>query len=117
MADSYSLPARLGDAGDEPVAGHAAEADPADAELAVDGPGPAAQPAAQPDADLFPRRHLDLVRLALARLELGHLPLELRNLRFGSHKCFRLLTPRGTACRRPGAVRGPRRRWWYWSRR
>src|SRR3954452_535703 len=45
------LPARFFQAGDEAVAGQAPEADAADAELAVDGPAAAAQPAAQLDAD------------------------------------------------------------------
>src|SRR5919108_2326932 len=59
-------PAGLLDAGDQAVAGHVAEADAADAELAVDGAGPAAQLAAQPDADHLARRHqLGLDRLAL----------------------------------------------------
>src|SRR5262249_8575282 len=74
-----SSPARLDYARDEPVAGHVAEADPADAELAVDRPRPAAQPAAQADADLVPRPQLRLVRLAFARLQLGQLLLEPRH--------------------------------------
>src|SRR3954451_3226302 len=78
-------PAGLLDARDQPVAGHVAEADPADAELAVDGARPAAQLAPQPDADLLARQHLDLVRRALAGLELGQLLLELHDLRFGCH--------------------------------
>src|SRR5262245_27559656 len=53
-------PARLLHAGDQPVAGQVAEADPADAELAVDRPGPAAQPTAQPDADALAREDLHL---------------------------------------------------------
>src|SRR5262249_40129788 len=40
------LPGGLAHAGDHPVAGEPAEADAADAELAVDGPGPAADLAA-----------------------------------------------------------------------
>src|SRR5262249_24988146 len=51
----WPSPARLRDARDQPVTGHAAETDAADAELAVDGAGPAAQAAAQPDADLLAR--------------------------------------------------------------
>src|SRR3954469_3720377 len=54
-------PTRLFDAGDQPVARHIAEADPADAELAVHRPRPAAQLAAALDADLLARRHLHLV--------------------------------------------------------
>src|SRR5260370_14070594 len=54
-------PARFFDAGNQPVAGHVAEADAADAELPIDGPWPAAQLAAQPAAALLPRRQADLV--------------------------------------------------------
>src|SRR5262249_10203758 len=78
-------PARLLHAGDQPVAGHVAEADPADAELAVDGARPAAQPAPQPDADLLPRLQLHLVRRALAPLELRHLLAEPGSFCFGRH--------------------------------
>src|SRR5262249_41748037 len=80
-----SSPAGLLDAGDQPVAGHVAEADTANPELAVDRPRPAAQPAAEPDLDALARRHLHLVRVALAGLQLGHLLLESRHLRFGRH--------------------------------
>src|SRR5262245_49026136 len=45
------LPGRLADAGDQPVAREPAEADAADAELAVHGP--------RPPADLAPPRHAD----------------------------------------------------------
>src|SRR5688500_14661368 len=77
-------PARLLDPGDEAVAGHVAEADPADAELAVDVSPPAAQLAAQPNADHVPRLHLGLGRVTPAGLELGQLPSKLDVLRFGS---------------------------------
>src|SRR5262245_53221496 len=50
-------PAGLGDARDQPVARQAPEADPADAELAVDRPRPAAQLAAVADADDLARLH------------------------------------------------------------
>src|SRR5690242_11280899 len=53
------LPAGLGHAGDQAAAGHVPEADPANAELAVHRPRPAAQLAAQADADALARRHLD----------------------------------------------------------
>src|SRR4051794_4790785 len=46
-----SSPARLLDARDQAAVRHVAEADPADAELAVHRTGPAAQLAAHPDAD------------------------------------------------------------------
>src|SRR5947209_5051257 len=64
MMDSPS-PARLLDAGDQPVGGQVPEANPADAELAVDGAGPAAQPAAHADADAVARPQLRLGRVAL----------------------------------------------------
>src|SRR5579884_11031 len=51
------LPAGLAQAGDKPVAGEVAEADAADAELAEDRPGPAAQFAAEPDANPLARLH------------------------------------------------------------
>src|SRR6516225_7864872 len=54
-------PARLRYAGDEPVVGHVAEADAADAELPVDGPPAPAQAAAEADADLVARPGLRLV--------------------------------------------------------
>src|ERR1700730_12208932 len=57
IAASPSSPAGLLDAGDQPVGGHVPEADPADAELAVVGPRPAAQLAAQADADDLARLH------------------------------------------------------------
>src|SRR2546421_8165790 len=61
-------PAGLGHARDQSVAGHVAETDAADAELAVDGPRPAAQAAAQADADPLARQQLVLLRVALVRL-------------------------------------------------
>src|SRR5262245_39784845 len=57
-----SSPDRLGNAGDHAATRQVAEADPADAELAVDRPRPAAQLAAEPDADALARGHLHLVR-------------------------------------------------------
>src|SRR5437763_7022560 len=52
-----SSPARLLDTRNQPAARHVAEADAADAELAVHGPRPATQPAPQPDLDALARRH------------------------------------------------------------
>src|ERR1700675_868127 len=72
-----SSPARFLDAGNQAVARHVAEADAANAEFAIDGARPAAQLAAQANADALARRHLDLVRSAPAGLELGHAFLEL----------------------------------------
>src|SRR5262245_1442956 len=127
------LPARFLDAGDQPVAGHVAEANAADAEFAVNGPRPAAQLAAEPDADLLPRRHqLVLVLLGLrllpflaVRLVTLQLLAVADALRFGGHGLLPaglrraartgvLVTPRGTACRTGEAVRGPRRRCGRW---
>src|SRR5262245_23981677 len=75
-----SSPARFLHTRDHAVAGQPAEADPADAELAVDGARPAAQLAAQPDADDFARLHQPgLVRLAFLvrrRLDLAQMPVE-----------------------------------------
>src|SRR5262245_47551092 len=68
-----SSPAGLGNAGDQPVRGHPPEADAADAELAVDGAGPAADLAAVADADDRAGLH-QLGRVAL-RLVLLHLRL------------------------------------------
>src|SRR5947208_15375912 len=81
----FLSPARLLDAGNQSVGRHVAEADPADAKLAVDGPRPAAQLAAQPHADALARRELDLGGVLLVGLPLRHLLLEPDILRFGSH--------------------------------
>src|SRR6185437_4442120 len=51
-AGPMELPGRFADAGNQAVGGHFAEADAADAELAVDGAAAAAQLAAVADADL-----------------------------------------------------------------
>ena len=78
------------------------------------------EPAAQPDADLVARPQLVLDGVALVAFQLRQLALELDVLRFGGHGSPKMsvsLTPRGTACRRPAAARGPRRRCWCWSRR
>src|SRR3954452_20726256 len=88
-----SSPARLFDARNQPAARHVAEADAADAELAVHGPRSATQPAAQTDLDAIARRH-ELARVALfgflphlgpMNLEGFHLVPELHVLRFDSH--------------------------------
>src|SRR5215211_5399232 len=50
------LPARLRHAGDVAVVGHLAQADPAEAELAVDGAGPATTAAARVGPRLVLRR-------------------------------------------------------------
>src|SRR5438132_4813319 len=57
------LPACFLDAGNETVAGHIAEADAADTELAVHGAGPAANAAAKADANSIARPQLRFVRL------------------------------------------------------
>src|SRR5690348_1193253 len=78
-------PASLLDARDQAIAGHVAETDAADAELAVDRPRPAAQLAAQANADALARRHFDLrIRLA-AGFQLRQLLAELDVFRFGGH--------------------------------
>src|SRR6516225_5910845 len=85
MARGLPLPAGFLDAGDEAVGGQVAEANPADAELAEDGPGPAAQPATQADADLVARPQLHLGRVLLVALHLRQVPAEFNHLRFGGH--------------------------------
>jgi outer membrane murein-binding lipoprotein Lpp len=52
------------------IAGQIAEANAADAELALDGAGPAADLAAALDPNAFARQHLDLVGCSQARLQL-----------------------------------------------
>src|SRR4051812_39384400 len=78
-----SSPARLLHARDQPIARHVAKTDTADAELAVHGPRPAAQLAAQPNANALARRHFDLVRSAPAGFQLGQLLAKLHVFRFG----------------------------------
>src|SRR5262245_25887249 len=80
-----SSPTRFPHTWDHAVAGHIPETNPANAELAIDRPGPAAQSTAISDADLLPRQHLRLLGVAPVRLELGHLLLELRRFRRGRH--------------------------------
>src|SRR4051794_847764 len=79
------LPARLLHAGDQTLVGHVAEADAAQAELAVDRAGPAAQPAAHADADAVARAELRLGRLALGEFQLLELAEELNVLGVGGH--------------------------------
>src|SRR5919197_1288280 len=50
-------PAGLFDARDQSVAGHVAETDAADAELAIHRPGPATQPTPALDPNPLPGRH------------------------------------------------------------
>src|SRR4051812_38137451 len=66
-------PPRFLDPGDQPVTGQVAEADPADAELAVDGPRPAAQLAAEPNPDHVARPDALLLRVPPAGFQRGHL--------------------------------------------
>src|SRR5262245_50315865 len=114
------LPAGLLDAGDQAEAGHVPEADAADAELPVDRPRPAADPAAQPDADHLAGLHLDLAFAVL--LQAVQVTQQFDSFGVGRHSfrwsvfrlCGFLLTPRGTACRTRGAIRGPRRRCSCW---
>src|SRR5262249_48367761 len=97
-------PAGLLDARDQAVAGHAAEADPADAELAVHGPRPPAQSAAEADADLVAGPELLLVgRPLLVLLQRFQLAEVFGAFGGGGHrralKVRGSLTPRGRACR------------------
>src|SRR5689334_4182003 len=99
IMSAYPSPAGFLNARDEPITGHVAETDAADAELAVHRPRPPAQPAPQPNADLVARPHLDLVRLAPAQLQLFHLFTEFDVFRFGGHKSPTLLIKSpGRAC-------------------
>src|SRR5215469_14578265 len=59
------LPTRFLYARNETIAGQAAKTDPADAELPIDGPAPAAQLAAIADADFVARPQLGFIRLPL----------------------------------------------------
>src|SRR5690348_12111016 len=77
MAIWFLLPAGFLDARDQAVAGHIAEANAAHAELAVHRPSPAAQPAAEADANLVARPEFRLGRVAPRRLQLRQLPAEL----------------------------------------
>src|SRR5690349_7232010 len=79
-------PTRLLNAGDEALAGHVAEADAADAELAVHRPRPPAQLAAALDPDLLAHRHLHRGAGLPAGLQLRQLLAELDVLRFGRHR-------------------------------
>src|SRR5437016_2636353 len=79
------LPARFHDPGDQAVAGHVAETDPADAELAVDGARAAAQPAAFADADLVARPHRVFDRVLLVLFQGLELALVLDAFGFGGH--------------------------------
>src|SRR5665213_1259394 len=82
-----SSPARLHHARNQAVARHIAEADTADAKFTINGPRPAAQLTAEPDADALTRRHLDLIRRAPAGFQLGQLLAKLHVFRCGCHDC------------------------------
>src|SRR6516164_1798176 len=85
---SASSPAGLLDARNQAIAGHATKTNAADAELAIHRSRPAAQLAAQANADALARRHLDLgIRLA-AGFQLRHLLFEFDVFRFGGHMRF-----------------------------
>src|SRR5262249_18133333 len=79
------LPTRFLDARDQAEVGHLAEADAANAELAIDGAGPPAQPAAKADANPVARPELALVRLPPRFLHLHQLPPVLHHRRFRGH--------------------------------
>src|SRR5262245_152633 len=81
-------PARLADARDQAVAGQVAETNAADTELPENRPRPAAQLAAQPHANLLPRLHLELGRVALVGIQQCQLAGELNSFRFDGHELF-----------------------------
>src|ERR1700740_1640728 len=72
-----SLPARFLNTRDQAIACHVSETDPANAKLAIHCPRPAAELAAQSNADFFPRQHLHRVRLLPAGFELCQLAAKL----------------------------------------
>src|SRR5882762_8480361 len=78
-------PARLLDARNQPLVGHVAKADSADAELAIDRAGPAAQAAAQANLDPVARPQLLFGGVFLVRLDLLEIALELDTLRRSRH--------------------------------
>src|ERR1700722_15975043 len=82
-------PARLRHAGNQPVAGHVAETDPADTKLAIHCPRPATQLAAQANADLLARQHLHLAGVLQVGLQLLHLLAKPDYLRLGRHDGLR----------------------------
>src|SRR5262249_41944041 len=82
---SAPSPACFLDARNEAVAGHAAEANAANAELAIYGPWPAAQPAAQANADAVARPQLRFGRLALGLVRRGQIPNEFHRFGFCGH--------------------------------
>src|SRR5882757_1326663 len=83
------LPRRLRHARDETVVGHLAQADPAEAELAVDGAGPAATAA----TGVLPGLELVRARLAHPLGRLGHVSC--------LHPGSRLRPPTPRRCARP----------------
>src|SRR5438128_1505751 len=87
-----SSPARLLDARNQAIAGHLAEADPADTELPINGAWPAANLAAEPQSDSLAWRHFCLVRSFPAGLNTSQQLLELHKLRFGGHR-FAFISP------------------------
>src|SRR2546426_7120021 len=79
------LPARFLNARDQAGTGQVAEADAANAELAIHRSCPAAQLAAALDPNLFAGKHLDFVGSLPAGVQFRHLPTEFDVLCFGSH--------------------------------
>src|SRR5437762_54906 len=80
-----ALPTRFSHAADQTARRHVAEANAANAELAIHRPRPAAQTAAHADLDLVPRPHLDLGRIFLVSLQLLELAVKLNVFRVGGH--------------------------------
>jgi hypothetical protein len=82
---SGGLPARLLDSRNQPLVGHPSKANAAYAELAIDGPGSAAEAAAHPDLDPVARPEFFLGRAFLVRLEPNKIPLKLNTFRCRGH--------------------------------
>src|SRR5439155_11273506 len=83
------------DSRDETVAGHVAEADAADAELAIDGAGSAAYLTASLDADALTGQHLDFIRGPTTGLQFFQLSCIFDVLCFGRHSLGHFLSSCG----------------------
>src|SRR5262249_42466910 len=103
---SRSLPTGFLDAWNEAAAGQVPEADPANAELAINGTGTAAELATVPvpDRELAGRLRRDHLRFRGHNTDSHFLSGE------NSAHFISPGPPDGKACRRPAAARGPGRR-------
>src|SRR5437868_5848594 len=79
-----TLPTRLPHSRNQSLVGHVAETNAADAELAIDRAGPAAQPAAHTNADALARGQLLLARLV--RFDPLQVTLKLDSFRSRRHR-------------------------------